>query len=107
MTWADWGILIGSFGWFGMYFLLFARTFPVVAIQEIKEMIPYPRKHEEGTDGGPDRPRRAGLVRPRGFGGRGHHRLKAKGFRDLTVYSPNHEIEEALDHPVSWVGCSP
>ena len=31
--------------------------------------------------------------------------LKAKGFRDLTVYtaSPNHEIEEALDHPVSWV----
>jgi molybdopterin-containing oxidoreductase family membrane subunit len=45
-TWADWGILIGSFGWFGMYFLLFARTFPVVAIQEIKEMIPMPRRKE-------------------------------------------------------------
>jgi hypothetical protein len=31
--------------------------------------------------------------------------LKQKGFRDLTVYSaaPNHEIEDALDHPVSWV----
>ncbi len=31
--------------------------------------------------------------------------LKARGFRDLTVYtpSPNHEIEEALDEPVSWV----
>jgi hypothetical protein len=31
--------------------------------------------------------------------------LKSKGFRDLTVYSaaPNHHIEEALDHPVSWV----
>ena len=31
--------------------------------------------------------------------------LKAKGFRDLTVYSaaPNHEIEDALDHPVSGV----
>ncbi len=43
-TWADWGILLGSFGWFGMYFLLFARTFPVVAIQEIKEMIPMPRR---------------------------------------------------------------
>jgi hypothetical protein len=27
-----------------MYFLLFARTFPVVAIQEIKEMIPMPRR---------------------------------------------------------------
>jgi ActD protein len=31
--------------------------------------------------------------------------LKARGFRDLTVYtaSPNHEIEAALDQPVSWV----
>ena len=44
VTWADWGILIGSFGWFGMYFILFARTFPVVAIQEVKEMIPMPRR---------------------------------------------------------------
>ncbi len=43
-TWADWGILIGSFGWFGMWFLMFARTFPIVAIQEVKELIPYPRK---------------------------------------------------------------
>jgi len=31
--------------------------------------------------------------------------LRARGHRDLTVYSaaPNHEIEEALDQPVSWV----
>ncbi|NOT09260.1 MAG: DUF3341 domain-containing protein [Gemmatimonadales bacterium] len=31
--------------------------------------------------------------------------LKAKGFRDLTVYSaaPNHEIEDALDQPISGV----
>jgi molybdopterin-containing oxidoreductase family membrane subunit len=31
--------------------------------------------------------------------------LKARGFRDLTVYTaaPNHEIEEALDQPISWV----
>jgi hypothetical protein len=31
--------------------------------------------------------------------------LKARGHTDLTVYSaaPNHEIEEALDHPVSPV----
>lgn len=31
--------------------------------------------------------------------------LKARGFRDLTVYTaaPNHEIEDALDEPVSWV----
>jgi molybdopterin-containing oxidoreductase family membrane subunit len=43
-TWADWGILLGSFGWFGMWFLMFARTFPIVAIQEIKEVIPFPRR---------------------------------------------------------------
>ncbi|MGQ0703061.1 MAG: DUF3341 domain-containing protein [Gemmatimonadales bacterium] len=31
--------------------------------------------------------------------------LKARGFKDFTVYSaaPNHEIEQALDEPVSWV----
>ncbi len=31
--------------------------------------------------------------------------LKAKGFEDLTVYTaaPNHEIEDALDQPISWV----
>lgn len=31
--------------------------------------------------------------------------LKFKGFRDLTVYTatPNHEIDAALDHPISWV----
>ncbi len=45
-TWADWGILLGSFGWFFMWFLLFARTFPVVAIQEVKELIPMPRKRK-------------------------------------------------------------
>ncbi|MGE0352587.1 MAG: NrfD/PsrC family molybdoenzyme membrane anchor subunit [Gemmatimonadales bacterium] len=43
-TWADWGILLGSFGWFGMWFLMFARTFPIVAIQEVKELIPFPRR---------------------------------------------------------------
>ena len=31
--------------------------------------------------------------------------LKARGFRDLTVYTaaPNHEIEDVLEQPVSWV----
>ena len=31
--------------------------------------------------------------------------LKARGYRDLTVYTaaPSHEIEDALDQPVSWV----
>ena len=48
ITWADWGILLGSFGWFSMWFLLFAKSFPIVAIQEIKEMIPMPRKRPGG-----------------------------------------------------------
>ena len=47
-TWADWGILAGSFGWFSMWFLLFARSFPVVAIQEVKEQIPMPRLRKGG-----------------------------------------------------------
>lgn len=31
--------------------------------------------------------------------------LRARGHHDLTVYSaaPNHEIEEALEHKISWV----
>lgn len=31
--------------------------------------------------------------------------LKASGYRDVTVYTaaPNHEIEDVLDQPVSWV----
>ena len=43
-TWADWCILAGSFGWFGLWFTLFYKNFPIVAIQEIKEMIPMPRR---------------------------------------------------------------
>ncbi len=42
-TWADWCLLLGSFGWFGLWFSLFYKNFPIVAIQEIKEMIPMPR----------------------------------------------------------------
>jgi len=35
----EWGILVGSFGWFGFWFLLFCQTLPAVAITEIKEMV--------------------------------------------------------------------
>jgi molybdopterin-containing oxidoreductase family membrane subunit len=37
-------ILVGSFGWFLMWFLIFLRLFPVVAITEVKELF----YHEEG-----------------------------------------------------------
>jgi len=41
-TWIEWGVLIGSAGWFLTWFLLFCKTFPAIAITEIKEMIPPP-----------------------------------------------------------------
>ena len=39
-TWVDYNILLGSFGWFFMWFLLFIRQMPVMAIAEIKEILP-------------------------------------------------------------------
>ncbi len=51
-TWVDWAILCGSFGWFSMWFLLFIKQLPVVAIAEVKEIVK-PRlrkKHQEARD---------------------------------------------------------
>ena len=39
-SWVDVSILIGSFGWFFMWFLLFIKQLPVVAIAEVKEIVP-------------------------------------------------------------------
>jgi molybdopterin-containing oxidoreductase family membrane subunit len=39
-TFVDYGILLGSFGWFFMWFLLFIKNLPVVAIAEVKELVP-------------------------------------------------------------------
>src|SRR6184192_2033097 len=44
-TWVDYNILLGSFGWFFMWFLLFIKQLPVMAISEIKEVLPPPMKH--------------------------------------------------------------
>jgi Ni/Fe-hydrogenase subunit HybB-like protein len=41
-TWIEWGVLIGSTGWFFFWFLLFVKTFPAIAITEIKEMVAPP-----------------------------------------------------------------
>ncbi len=38
----EWGIVAGSFGWFGFWFLLFLQVLPAIAIAEIKEMIAPP-----------------------------------------------------------------
>jgi molybdopterin-containing oxidoreductase family membrane subunit len=43
-TWADWGIMAGSFGWFFMWFLLFVKNFPAVSISEVKEVLPPPMR---------------------------------------------------------------
>ena len=53
-TYIDWAILIGSFGWFAMWFLLFVKQLPIMAIAEIKEIVPPRMRHahrEEDPEG--------------------------------------------------------
>jgi molybdopterin-containing oxidoreductase family membrane subunit len=45
MTWVEASILMGSFGWFFMWFLLFLRYLPGLSIAEIKEVLPPPMRH--------------------------------------------------------------
>jgi len=51
-TFVDYSILIGSFGWFSMWFLLFIKQLPVIAISEVKEIVPpqLGKLHEHGVD---------------------------------------------------------
>jgi Ni/Fe-hydrogenase subunit HybB-like protein len=46
------GILLGSFAWFGFWFLLFTRLLPPVAIAELKEVLPAPMRRKEAVDHG-------------------------------------------------------
>jgi molybdopterin-containing oxidoreductase family membrane subunit len=39
-SWVDVSFLVGSFGWFFMWFLLFVKQFPAIAIAEVKEIVP-------------------------------------------------------------------
>jgi len=43
-TLIDSGITLGSFAWFGMFFLLFIKFLPSMAIVEIKEILAAPMK---------------------------------------------------------------
>jgi len=45
--WVDWTITAGSFAWFFMWFLLFAKNFPTVSIMEVKDIIPMPRRGKQ------------------------------------------------------------
>ena len=40
-------ILVGSFGWFSFWFLLFTRLIPPIAIQELKEVLPPPMRKKK------------------------------------------------------------
>ena len=48
-SWAELGIVAGSFGFFGTFFLIFLKIFPVVAIAEVKELEIHERVHAEGA----------------------------------------------------------
>jgi molybdopterin-containing oxidoreductase family membrane subunit len=50
-TWVDMAILLGSFGWFFMWFLLFIKQMPVMAISEFKELIPAKLKRQPAEGG--------------------------------------------------------
>jgi len=46
-TYIEWGIMLGSFAWFFLWFLLFVKIMPSVAIAEVKEQILPPLKDAE------------------------------------------------------------
>jgi molybdopterin-containing oxidoreductase family membrane subunit len=46
-TWFDWGITFGSFGWFFIWFLLFCRVLPVIAVAEVKSIMDQPGERHE------------------------------------------------------------
>jgi molybdopterin-containing oxidoreductase family membrane subunit len=43
-SWVQWFIVAGSFGWFGLLFLIFVKVIPSVSMYEVKEMI-FHRRH--------------------------------------------------------------
>jgi molybdopterin-containing oxidoreductase family membrane subunit len=53
-TWVDIGMLVGSFGLFLTLFLLFIRFLPVIAMAEVKAVMPQadPHGHGEHAEGG-------------------------------------------------------
>jgi molybdopterin-containing oxidoreductase family membrane subunit len=47
-TWVDIGTMLGAFGLFGVLFLLFCRFLPMIAIAEVKSVMPQADPHWEG-----------------------------------------------------------
>ncbi|MDX1622878.1 MAG: NrfD/PsrC family molybdoenzyme membrane anchor subunit [Gemmatimonadota bacterium] len=46
-SWVEWGITVGSFAWFFMWFLLFVKFLPSMAIAELKELLPPKLKRQK------------------------------------------------------------
>ena len=46
----EWAIVFGSFGWFGLLFLVFVKVFPSVSMYEVKEMVYHRRRHLVNDD---------------------------------------------------------
>ena len=46
-NWVEMGIMVGSFGWFFLWFLLFVKVMPSIAIAEVKELVRPPLKSDE------------------------------------------------------------
>lgn len=44
----QWSIVFGSFGWFGILFLVFVKVFPSVSMYEVKEMVYHRKREAEG-----------------------------------------------------------
>jgi molybdopterin-containing oxidoreductase family membrane subunit len=51
-SWVEMSIVIGSFGWFFMWFLMFMRVLPAVSIAELKEVLPPPLRFPRGRPPG-------------------------------------------------------
>jgi Ni/Fe-hydrogenase subunit HybB-like protein len=47
-SWYELGILAGSFAFFSMFFLIFLKLFPVIAIAEMKELAIHEKAHRQG-----------------------------------------------------------
>jgi molybdopterin-containing oxidoreductase family membrane subunit len=44
MSWTEAALVVGSFAWFFMFFLVFVKVLPAFSIAEIKETLPVPRR---------------------------------------------------------------
>ncbi len=114
-TITDSAIVIGSFAWFFLLFLGFIRVMPSLSIVEVKEVLPHPLKH--ASHGGHHWMATTGMTTGTAnvLGVFAHvdttlqaiRDLRAKGFSNLTVYTPVpvEEIEHEIDkvEPLSKV----